>query len=74
MKCQGDIFDNGRKCKIRVFRASSMTGSRFHEMPHFSVGGTNGGMAFPEVLRAYARLFTKAADKAEGIEPIDFQI
>lgn len=44
------------------------------QTPLFKVSSTNGGMAYPEVLRAYATLLTHVADQLEGKEAIDFQI
>lgn len=58
------------KCKLTLKWFSSVRG----KTPLFKVSATNGGMAYPEVLRAYAEMLLMAADKVEGKEPIDFQI
>ncbi|MDB6017701.1 MAG: hypothetical protein JWR19_2190 [Pedosphaera sp.] len=59
-------------CKLRL-RQCGYDSKRYPTL-HFSIGSGNGGMAYPEVLRGYAKLFTHAADLMEGKEPIDFQI
>jgi hypothetical protein len=60
VKSPGDIADE-RKCVVRVLRSRSL------DLLSFDLGnaGSIHGVAFPEVLRAYSRLFSEAADRIE---------
>ncbi len=74
VQCVGDIYDT-RECKLTITKQLHGSGP-LHRVGHFRcmISPSDGGMAFPEVLREYAKLFSEAADCFEGKEPIDFQI
>ena len=70
---EGDIISSGRDCAIDL--QYQPRGDRpFDSVPFFRVIRGDSGMAFPELLRAYSKLFAWAADFTEGKEPIDYQI
>lgn len=74
---QGDILSRGREAHIELKVQNVKQGLPLENIPHFSIGSA-GGMAFPEVLRTYAKLFNDAAEFVENgcipKPPIDFQI
>lgn len=73
--CENDLLAP-RECVLRLSYYNHGT-RPFDKTPHFSIKHDNGGMAFPELLRAYSQLFSEAADFVEGKEPpapLDYQI
>ena len=70
--CSEDLIGDCKRSPALVLTHFERGNRPFDKIPHFKINTT--GMAFPELLRAYAELFTRAADYIEGKEPIDFQI
>lgn len=58
------------RCKVTLTWHPGIRG----KVPLFRVSQTNGGLAYPEVLRAYSELLLHVADQLENKAVIDFQI
>ncbi len=69
-----DFLSCGRDVGVELKIVGAERGRPFDKVPHFRLLRGDSGMAFPEVMRAYAVLFGEVADHLEGNEPLDYQI